>query len=229
MAEIKEQAELRQFFTQFPQKKLQPQELLLPIDQVPQHIIYLEDGYVRQYAVSDEGDEFTFNYFKPNTFFPLNLILHHRSNPYYFTGASQGIYREAPREQVLDFLQSNPKILFHLLIRITSGINGMLLRLESLVFGDARAKVAAAVYLSYLRFGQKSQGEEICEQEQPGTVIKLELSHELIAYLTGLTRESVSSEMIKLKKEGLINYRRKKICVLQPQKLKEISSLPFYA
>ncbi len=222
---------LQEFFLQFEEKSFQPEDQLLPLDESLNYVLYLKQGYVRQFAVSDQGEEFTLNFFKPGSFFPLNLILHDQPNPYYFVGHTAGVYTPVPKNKIIAELQANNQVMFDLLQRITSGINGMLVRFQSLVFGNARQKIAGALYLSYLRFGQLSKSEDnLCNKEsEKQTVIDLNLTHEQLGFLTGLTRESVSQEMIKLKQEKLINYKRKKICVLDPEKLKQISSLPFYA
>ena len=46
--------------------------------------------------------------------------------------------------------------------------------------------------------------------------------------MTGLTRETISLEMMDLKKQGLIDYRRQQVKINDMEKLREISSLPFY-
>lgn len=226
-------SELQGFLKDFPSKKFTQQELLLDIDQKLSHVLYLKKGYVRQYSVSADGDEFTHNIFRRKTIFPLNLALHHQENHYYFEGLSDGEIILIPLSDMLTFLKSNPNVLFDLTQRLAAGLNQLLYRLDSLVFGLAQEKIAAAICLLAERFGEKVN--KVKTKDCPGFGLKKALiitafsvTHQQLAYLTGLTRETVSVEMMNLKQMGLIDYHSQKICILEPEKLKEISSLPFY-
>lgn len=254
VTQVSKADELRQFFQQFPEKKFKAGELVLELDAPLKHISYLNSGYVRQYAVSPEGDEFTHYIFKPGSFIPIYLALHRETNPFYFESITPVKLHRAPRQKLFDFLQAHPRILWHFTQRLTAGVNDLLFSLQSLVFGNSRQRLAAILYLMAQRFGQevRSDGNQIqsaaktkgsgkqedqaqshaqfCKHKD-GDHLQLApfaVTHQDLAFMTGLTRETVSIEMMKLKKEGLIYYRQQQICLLQPEKLKEISSLPFY-
>ncbi len=226
-------SELQDFLEGFPSKKFTKQELLLDIDQKLSHVLYLKKGYVRQYSVSADGDEFTHNIFRRKTIFPLNLALHHQENHYYFEGLSDGEIILVPLSDMLSFLKTHPDVLFDLTQRLAAGLNQLLYRLDSLVFGSAQQKIAAAVCLLAKRFGEKVN--KVKQEDCPGfgsdkalIITAFSVTHQHLAYLTGLTRETVSVEMMNLKQMGLIDYQSQKICILKPDELKEISSLPFY-
>jgi CRP-like cAMP-binding protein len=225
-------SKLNQFFLQYPAKSLDKGQSVLEVDSKLTHILFLTEGFVRQYAVSKEGQEFTLNIFEPFSFFPLNLAFHREVNPYYFEAFSPIKFNRAPIADVEKFIQENPDVLFDLIQRITSGLNGMLYRMESLMFGSAKEKVAAALFLCGARFGAAHAPIDQCPHDEvPVDQVKLvdfKLTHQQIAFMTGLTRETVSVEMGKLKKEGLVDYQQQRICLLKPQELKELSSLPFY-
>ncbi len=221
---------LKDFFSQFPERKFRKLEDLIPIDESVKHIFFLTQGYVRQYTVSPEGEELTLNIFKPQTFFPLNLALHQQINPYYFSAYTQGKYRAAPVDKVILFLKKDPELLFSLTERLTSGINGLLLRMESMVFGNAEQRVAATLYLLFLRFGRGNEDtqikREICPDKKGAkNILSLQFTHQDLAFLSGLTRETVSGVMSDFKSQKLINYKKQYICISDPEKLKEISAL----
>ncbi len=225
-------SKLNQFFLQYPAKSLDKSQSVLKVDSKLSHILFLTDGFVRQYAVSKQGQEFTLNIFEPFSFFPLNLAFHREVNPYYFEAFSPIKFNQAPIADVEKFIQKNPDVLFDLIHRITSGLNGMLYRMESLMFGSAKQKVAAALSICAARFGAShDQNKQCSHDEVPADQVRLvdfELTHQQIAFMTGLTRETVSVEMGKLREEGLVNYKQQRICLLKPKKLKNLSSLPFY-
>ncbi len=228
-------AELQVYLKQFPVKKFKKQQLLLDLDEPLTHVIALKKGLIRQYSVSENGDEFTHNIFRPGTIFPLNLIFHHQTNPYYFEALTEGQMRLVPAEQMIDYLQNQPKLLLELVQRMASGINQLIYRMESIVFGSAQQKIAAAIYLLARRFGKPINEVELpkdCSKTFPPdalAIIAFGVTHQQIAFLTALTRETVSVEMMNLKEMNVIDYQKQMICVLDPNKLRDISSLPFYS
>jgi CRP-like cAMP-binding protein len=59
----------------------------------------------------------------------------------------------------------------------------------------------------------------------PYDKIDFPLTHKLIASLTGLTRETVTLHMLKLEKQGLINYERRKVTVVDKEGLRRASGI----
>jgi CRP-like cAMP-binding protein len=207
--------QLDKIFEEFPIFKYKKNQLVYHAGDKLTHIYYLKKGYIRQYAVSEKGEEFIINIFKPGTYFPIIFLNSRKTeNPCYFEGITNLEIQKIPAENMLKFIQDNPKLSYDLFLRLSSGIEGMTMRIKSLVFGNSHSKVSAAIYLSALRFGQKN-GKSI--------EIKFPLTHQRIANLIGITRESVSLEMIKLKKTGIIFYKGKTVIVKSIIKLKNSS------
>ncbi|MBI4100756.1 Crp/Fnr family transcriptional regulator [Candidatus Microgenomates bacterium] len=120
------------------------------------------------------------------------------------------------RNQFLDFIKANPDILFELTSRITVRLGGLLERMEYLVFGNAHQKVASILAICAQRFGRQEGGK---------TKISVPLTHKDIAALIGFTRETVSLEMKKLEKKGIISRRGQLILVKNSKKLEDESIL----
>lgn len=100
----------------------------------------------------------------------------------------------------------------HMLERLA----GLLKRMEYAMFGNAQSKVASIILICAERFGERNEG---------GLTIKLPLTHQDIAKLIGMARETVSIEMKKLQKMKIIDYRGKYLVVKNLQKLKGESAL----
>ena len=108
------------------------------------------------------------------------------------------------------------QILLDLTSRMLERFLGLMRRMEYLVFGNARSKVASILLICAERFGKK-QGQ--------ATVIDVPLTHSDIATLVGMTRETVSIEMKKLQKEKLISYKGRYLAILNLAGLKKQSLL----
>lgn len=215
----KKLAELEEFFGSYNFLELQKNQVVLRPDDSLENIFYIKSGYVRQYAVSSEGEEFTLNIFRPGSYFAIALSFDQEANNHYFETLTPVKMFKAPKKDVVVFLQKNPTVLYDLFTRITTGMNALTLRMESLVFGTARAKVAATLYLNARRFGRNSKN---------AVTIDFPLTHLQIANMTGVTRETVSIEMMNLKKEKIITYQGQRVTVFDMKRLNKASSLSQY-
>lgn len=190
-------------------------EIIVRADDDPSGVFYVREGYARIYSVSPNGQEITFNIFKPGSFFPMMWAIGQSQNTYFLEAMSAVELWRAPKDKLVEFIKREPEVLFDLTRRILIGLDGLLGVIESLLFGDARAKIASVVAVSAKRFGQKKQNGEI--------EIALMLTHQNIASLAGLTRETVSAEMKKLENEGLISYNKRLLVIKKMDKLEELS------
>lgn len=205
---------LNQFFSQFKKLHFKKGQIILQPDTTPSGIFYLEKGYVKAYSTSKEGKELTIIIFKPEDIFPYSWALSGIENKYYYeTMTVVDLYR-APKEELMQFIKENPENLLTLSNRIVVRMMGLVRRMEYLTFGNAYEKVASILVICAERFG-KREGEEI--------VIQVPLTHKDIANLLGVTRETVSIEMKKLDKKGLISSRGKYVIIKNLKKLEEES------
>ncbi|MFH0864416.1 MAG: Crp/Fnr family transcriptional regulator [Candidatus Gottesmanbacteria bacterium] len=202
---------LENFFSQFKQVTFSKGEIIIRPDNTPQGVYFIKEGYARMYSTFADGRELTLNIFKPRTYFSMMWALADIANTYYFQAHTRVIVQKAPQGQVKEFLQANPDILFNLTKRILVGLDGILTNIEYLLSGQAAHRVMAALFLSAKRFGQPKENNEV--------IINLPLTHQDIANLAGLTRETTSIEMGKLTKKKLISYNKRLIIINDIAKL----------
>lgn len=209
-------ASLVNFFRKFRLLQYKKGETILHAQDSPQGVFYLEKGYVRQYATCAEGDELALIIFKPGDFFPLRWALGEIESRYSIGAMTDAVVWRAPRREFQEFVKNNPDILFHLTQRILVRLGGLLSRMEYLTFGNAYEKVASIVAICAERFGRK-EGRNI--------VVQVPLTHQDIAFLVGITRETTSIELKKLEKKGLIAFRSRLLVVRNINKLHRESLL----
>lgn len=173
-------------------------EMLLRGDTPPHGVFYLQKGFVRDFAISKDGEELTLVIFKPGDFFPLQWAINDKTNSHNFEAMTAVELFRAPKEEFLRFLKEEPDVLFTSLQEVIVRLSGLMDRMEHLVFGNAYERVASIILILAERFGHKENG---------AIVIPMSISHRCIASLVGMTRETVSVEMKKLQKKGLISSR----------------------
>jgi CRP/FNR family transcriptional regulator, cyclic AMP receptor protein len=206
------QEKLDKFFLNRKTVFFEKNEVIFRPEDEPQGIFYLKEGYVKMNSVFENGKELTLNIFKPGSFFPMLWAIGEIQNDYYFTSWNKSVLYKAPKEEFLKFLTSNPEVLFDLTKRILIGLNGILTNTKFFLFGDAYHRVLASILLCALRFGVKSGPQQL--------KVNIPLTHQDLANLSGITRETVSATMIKLEKEKVLSYHRHELVLFDINKLK---------
>lgn len=196
---------LVELFSELPILKYKRGETILRADETPSGVFLVVKGFVRIYSILESGREITLTVYKKGSCFPLFWALADIPNGYFFQSLTETQVIKAPRDLVVEFMKEHPDSLFNLIKQVLIGLDGILTNLEYQFSGDAYHKVVSVVFLSAERFGVKDAKSRIH--------IKLPLTHQDIANLTGLTRETVSLILRQLKEKKIISYVRRYLTI----------------
>lgn len=202
---------LNSFFSGSKIYRYKKGEIILRGGDAPQGIYFISKGYIRDYSISKDGEELILIIFKPQDFFPMNWVFNNNYNSHYFSAMTPVELWRCPKEKFVAFLKANPDVFFELASHISLRLGGLLQRMEYLAFGNAHEKVASILAICAERFGEKSA---------KGIRIPIPLTHKDLAMLVGMTRETVSIEMKKLERKGLIEDNKRSIVVTNMEKLR---------
>lgn len=186
------------FFSTFPRYEFKKGDSILRPDDTPQRVYFLEAGVVKMYAISQKGDEVILNTYKSGSFFPMAWAITNTPNKYYHDALSDVTVFGAPREKVVEFLKSEPQVMYDLLARIYTGLDGFYEKMSRIMSGSAYSCVITEILIRAKRFGQENTDQNIT----------VSLTEKDIAFSAGLTRETVSREMRVLKQKGLVQYEK---------------------
>lgn len=209
---IKVKKRLDNFFSQYRLYKFKKGEVLINAEENPPEVFYLTSGIVKRYAVTEDGDELTLNIYRPISFFPVSNAINNSLNHHFYEALTPVEVWAAPKEKVLEFLKNEPEVVFDLLGRIYKGLDGFFLRMEKLMGSGAEAKLMTELLIAAKRFGISNN---------QATVINLKLTEKDLAAQTGIARETVSRQLNKLKRKGLIEYKNKRLQINDLGKLEE--------
>lgn len=207
---------LEEFFSQFKLLHYKKREIILRADETPSGIFYLQKGFVRSYLITMEGQEFTTLIYKEKDLFPVRWAITGDRNARFFEAMTTVEVWRAPREKFLNFIKTEPSVFFHMTKRILNRLEAVLERMEYLAFGNAYKKVASMILFLSERFGKKL-GKDI--------VIQIPFTHRDVAALIGITRETTTIEMLRLKKSGIVRRYRNFIAIRNIKQLKRESLL----
>lgn len=213
LMEEKTKKKLIKFFKKFPLKKYKKRQIILkPGEEFP-GIIFVKSGYVRVYTKYQEK-QVTMQMFRPTLYFSLIGAMTKQVNHHYFEAITPVELWVAPKEEMLEYLEKEKEIKDDLIKTILSELVEMSVSMGEYITGNAGNKVAGII---------KYLGEKFGKVKRNKIWIKFKVSHRLVASLTGLTRETVTLQMLKLKKEKIIETKNGQMVIRDEGKLKEAS------
>ena len=195
---------VRDYFSHFPLRTYPKGQILIFADESPEHIFYLIKGKVRKYDVSYRGDEVIVNVFKPGSFFPMSWALIHTDNKFFYKTEEPTELHLVPADKAVEFLKANPDVTLDLLSRMYRGMEGVLGRMVHLMAGSAKNRLAYELLIECRRFGEKGNKGDY----------RLSVTEIDLAARSGLTRETVSREIQKLKDKQILTLDGKILTVI---------------
>lgn len=208
------QQKLDKFFSNYKEVTYNKKEVIYSAGQEATQIFYIKTGYVRFFLSSEDGQEFTVRLYKSLdllAFIPVCTGI-----PIEHTYASLTDLRciRVSKEQFLSFLKVNPDILFELMKQYLISMNETMKRLEMLLMSNARKRIL--VVFGFL-------AEQIGELEKSGVTMPIGFTHQELAGFTGLTRETVTIEVDKLRDEEVIMQDKKIIKIKNIENFKKLT------
>jgi CRP-like cAMP-binding protein len=176
--------------------------LVLFQGEVPRYGFHVVSGCLKLYAIDNDGNERVVGFYSEGDMFPVDWLLESsRSALFYYEAMTESQLIPLGKEMFVENASALEAARKHLLNEASSG----LLRNLALQQANAANKILYFFYYLAVRHG-KEVGIGLYN-------LGLPLTHQLIADNLGLTRETVASEMSKLKKAGVVVYRRKQYVV----------------
>lgn len=189
---------LEAFFSKYKLEKHKKGSVILSSTDNPFYVYFISRGHIKQSAVTLDGKEIMMQIYKPYAFFPMISVMNNIPNQYDFEAMDDVEVYKANKEDVIEFLKANSDVLYDLAQRMGKGLHMMLLTVECLMSDTARDRVVKVLNGLAHRFGSKSESKML---------IPLPFTHKDLASLTGLTRETVTRELDKLIKEGMVEKK----------------------
>lgn len=204
---------LYEFFSQFNTLKYAKGETILRVGDFAQGVFFLKSGYVKLNSVSKDGKELTMVIYSAGDFFPVVwTFFGQRPSVYSYEAITDTQILRAPREKFNELINSDKEIFLEVTTGIIVRFQTALRRMQYLTFGNASAKLASILLICGRDFGIEKNNE---------VEIQIPLTHKDIANLVGVTRETVSLELKKFDRRGLIGYNKKLIIIRDKKGLEE--------
>lgn len=176
--------------------------LVLFQGEVPRYGFLVLEGSLKLYAIDNEGNERVIGFCSEGDIFPMDWLLGaSRSALFYYETLTEAQLVPLSREELDGSNEAGEQVKTHLVREAASGM----LRNLALQQSNAANKILYLFFYLAVRHGK--------EVSAGLYNLGLPLTHQLIADNLGLTRETVASEMSKLRRAGVVVYRRKQYVV----------------
>jgi CRP-like cAMP-binding protein len=190
---------LRDFLKDYVVKTYRKGEIIIFQGEVPRTASVVKTGMIKVYNLSHTGDEKPVGFQTERDIFPTPWVFSKAPSAlYYYEALTDVELYHVPREDYINFLKKNSNALYAQLERMVTDYLGSMMRLNALQHSRASDKLVYTLH--YLAV---SEGKRISDDE---VEIRLDLTHQDFANLTGLTRETAATELNKLKRLGVITY-----------------------
>jgi CRP-like cAMP-binding protein len=183
--------------SEYPVRMILKGRPLLYQGEIPTMGFYVKQGIVKLYNITSQGEEKIVGYESAGGLLPIEWLFSRAQVAlYYYDTFTDCEVIRVPKEDLIDKLNSSPDAARALLDRSVSMYIGATMHLHALEQSKARQKLLSIFQYLVLRFGKKV--------DAANHKIELKLTHQEIANLIGTTRETTSTEISKLTKEGVL-------------------------
>jgi CRP/FNR family cyclic AMP-dependent transcriptional regulator len=174
---------LKDFCSKYPLRHFKKDRPLFYQGEVPQSAFFIKSGVVKVYNITTSGEEKIVSYEADGSLVPSGWIF--SKSPaalFYYDAFTDSQLYSIPKQELINFINSNQL--------------AAIMHLHALEQSRARDKLLHIFQYLTLRFGKPL--------DKNTYRVDLRLTHQDIANLIGITRETVTAEISKLTKSGVI-------------------------
>lgn len=182
----------------------------------PSHsIFFLKKGHVKISRISTNGNEVIMDIVGPGEIFGEMALLEDELQPNEFAQALDDVLICAvKKEEFESLMKMNSDLNFQITKRIGLRLRKFEERVTDLVFKDVKKRIAKFLVRYAEEFGKEKSGV---------ITIKMHLSHQEIALLTGSARQTVTTTLNEFRAMGLLDFSRQGFTITQFDKLQVLA------
>jgi CRP/FNR family transcriptional regulator len=160
------------------------------------------DGEAKVIQVTEDGKEIILAMHGTGDFFGELSIIDGKTAPASVVAMKHSITAIISKKDFFSLMVSQPKVLQKLLLILCTRFRESLGMIQMLNFNNALQRIKTLLLNLSDKYG---------EEEKEVTVIRIKLTHQNIAEMTGMTRETVTRAIDKLQKDGEITILKDRL------------------
>lgn len=174
-------------------------EPILYQGEIPRHAYILTEGIVKVYDIGSAGDEKIINFLSEGDLMPPAWVF--KKAPvslYYYDAFTPVQFYRVPRDTLNDAIRNTQAISNYMFEHYATSFIGSLLEINALEQSKGSDKIIHMLQYLLMRFPGTQEGD--------WHKIDLRITHQDLANMTGLTRETTSTELNKLRRKEIVEY-----------------------
>jgi len=210
---IKKQLEI--FFNKFDVIKYKKGQVLFRAGENLNTAYIEKSGFLRAYMVNN-GKEISLPSLKPLFFCAGINGIYKKPNKYFVEAITAVELWAIPMNDLVKFIEENKEIKDEVNKQLIDTSLDLTDSCQQIVAGDAASKVAGMIWMIAKDLGEKKGNEILIDFNTP---------HRVLASMVGLTRETVTLQILKFQKEGYLYNKKRKMVIKDIAKLREIARI----
>lgn len=188
--------------TQSTKRSVKKRSILIYQGEIPRQAYIVLSGVLKVYRLGNFGEEQVVGFRTKGDMFPETWLFGKTSSAlYYYEALEDSEVLTVEKPVLLDLIETHQDIKDHVFDYIVSGYTGLLMQITALEQSRAAEKLLLMMYYLMFRYGKETVS---------GTYrVDLRLTHTTLGSLMGLTRETTTMELGRLKRKKIINYDSK--------------------
>lgn len=192
--------EFTDFLKTYPTKTYQPGEIILHQNDTVHSAYIIRSGLIKTYDINKEGEIKPLSYDGAYEVFPIVCVFSHSEYTlYYFEAFLKSKVTIVPKTDYINFLKTHPKTLFSTHQLLIDRYLDTQRRINTLSQLKAEEKILYGLDFLCRRFGKQTKTSKV--------KVLIPMSQQEMANFLGLTRETVSTTMNKIRKRGIVKYK----------------------
>ncbi len=188
--------------TQSTRRSVKKRSILIYQGEVPRQAYIVLSGVLKTYRLGNFGEEQIVGFRTKGDVFPETWLFGKTSSTlYYYEALEDSEVLTVEKPVLLDLIDSKPELKEYMFDYMVSGYTSLLMQVTALEQSRAAEKLLLMMYYLMFRYGK---------QTAPGVYrVNLRLTHTTLGSLMGLTRETTTMELGRLKRKKIIDYDSK--------------------
>lgn len=176
-------------------------QILLYSGDVPNDVYILKEGVAKMYDIDNQGNEKILHLLKPPGIMPLTFLRgRNRAAEWFYNTVTDCDVYTVPRADVERQIESDGQLAMYLMSQFGNETHELLVRLSGLSKTDTANKLLYVLRFLAARHARERYGG--------WRRVTFPVSHQLLADMIGMTRESTAISMKQLREQDIIRYPR---------------------
>ena len=186
--------------------------ILFGVDDPPTKMYLVKEGAIKIYRYTEDGREVMLHIHGPNELITISPLFKDMDHIVYAESIVDTEVYWIPTHQLKDIVREDPEILIEISTALSNNWDEVEEKIEAFVTHDSLGRLAYIILQLMNKYSEKGRGK---------MSLPFSLTHQELANLTGMFRETISISMQELKKAGIISVEKHFIIVQDKERLEE--------